>query len=285
MKAPWIFAWCAVLASLIAGTIADSPSPNPRVELGGYDVLAGDFHVHSFPWSWATLDPLDTVMEAGRRNLDVIAMTPHNHLWVAKMGRRFSRATGGPLVLVGEEIHSLHYHILGIGLTKTVSWNQSAAHIIEEVHRQGGVAIAAHPVARFWTGYDAEAMRLLDGAEVLHPLALTYEDGAAELRQFYERKRMTAIGDTDYRGLGPIGLCRTWVFVKERTERGVLDALREGRTVVYDRDHVYGDPALIQLAAADGRLPTMAVEPKASGLLARFSRITGILGLVVIALM
>ena len=64
--------------------------------------------------------------------------------------------------------------------------------------------------------------------------------------------RLTAIGDTDYHlgpmspYLGEMGLCRTYVFVRERTEKGVLDALREGRTVVYDREHIYGDPAMIQ---------------------------------------
>ena len=47
--------------------------------------------------------------------------------------------------------------------------------------------------------------------------------------------------------LGEMGLCRTYVFVQEPTEKDLLDALREGRTVVYDRDHVYGDPAMIRL--------------------------------------
>jgi hypothetical protein len=101
-------------------------------------------------------------------------------------------------------------------------------------------------------------MRKLDGAEVVHPVGLRDEAFAAQLREFYGRARLTAIGDTDYH-LGPMspqvgamGLCRTYVFARERTEKGVLDALREGRTVVYDRDHIYGDPAMIQLAAQPG---------------------------------
>jgi hypothetical protein len=35
--------------------------------------------------------------------------------------------------------------------------------------------MAAHPLAQFWPAYDAQAMRLLDGAEVLQPIAYESE--------------------------------------------------------------------------------------------------------------
>ncbi len=160
----------------------------------------------------------------------------------------------------------------------TVSWNLSAARAIDEIHRQGGVAIAAHPTMQYWAGYDSEAMRKLDGAEVVHPIAWQSEDLASELRQFYARARRAAIGDSDYHGPGPLGVCRTYVLTRDTSEQGILDAIRKGRTVVYDRGQAYGDAALIRLAAQDGRLPAAASHTtEASGAL---SRITGILGLV-----
>jgi hypothetical protein len=243
-------------------------------------VLAADLHVHSFPLSWATLAPWDTVIDARWQGLDVIAMTGHNHIWVAKVGRWFSRFIGGPTVLVGEEIVSPHYHLLAVGIDTTVSWNRTAASAIDAVHRQGGIAIAAHPLAQFWPAYDAEAMRKLDGAEVLHPIAFESENLAMQLRQFYGRVRLTAIGDSDYHGLGAMGLCRTYVFTREETEQGILNALREGHTVVYDRGRAYGDPALILLAAEDGTLPKLALAAPVHGFLSVYSRIAGILGLM-----
>ena len=269
-----------LLTAIVAGTISDVPRRRPPLLLGGYRVLAADFHVHSFPLSWATLAPWDTVIDAQRQGLDVIAMTGHNHVWVAKAGRWFSRLISGPMVLVGEEIVSSHYHLLAVGIDTTVSWKQTAANAIDAVHRQGGVAIAAHPLAQFWPAYDAEAMRKLDGAEVLHPIAYESEKFATQLRQFYGRARLTAIGDSDYHGLGPMGLCRTYVFTREETEQGVLDALRQGHTVVYDRGRVYGDPALIRLAAEDGTLPKLALAAPVPGLLSVYSRVAGILGLI-----
>ncbi len=255
--------------------------------LGGYYVLAADFHIHSFPLSWGVLSPWDTVMEARRQGLDVIAMTPHNHTWVAKVAQWFSTLSGGPIVLVGEEIHSsaLGYHLLAVGIKNTIGWRTTANSAIDEVHRQGGIAIAAHPIEAY-AAYDAEAIRKLDGAEVVHPIGLRSEVFASQLRQFFSRRPMTAIGDTDYHlgplspNLGEMGLCRTYVFVQERTEKGVLDALREGRTVVYDLEHIYGDTAMIQLAAQDGRLSRLALHGVEHDFSRLFSGILGVLGLL-----
>jgi hypothetical protein len=253
--------------------------------LSGYQVLAADFHIHSFPLSWGVLSPWDTVMEARWQALDVIAMTPHNHTWVAYVGQWFSRWSGGPMVLIGEEIHSVGYHVLGIGIRNSIAWRQPASRAIDEVHRQGGVAIAAHPINAY-AAYDNEAIRKLDAAEVVHPVGLRSEVFADQLRQFFGRTRLTAIGDSDYHlgplspQLGSMGVCRTYVFVREKTEKGVLDALRQGRTVVYDRQHIYGDPTLILLAEEDGRLSKIALSGRGSNFAALFSGIVGVIGLL-----
>jgi hypothetical protein len=276
----WIAAGLLAV-SLAAGTIGDSSPSKPRMIVGGYQVLTADFHVHSFPLSWATLAPFETMTEARRQGLDAIAIVGHNHLWVSKVGRWFSRWAGGPLVLTGEEIVSAHYHLLAIGIESTIDWRQTAASAIGQVHRQDGVAIAAHPVAMYWAAYDAEAMHALDGAEIVHPAAYGSGEIAAQLRQFYNRAPLTAIGDSDYHGLGPVGLCRTYVFTKEATQRGIIDALRHGRTVVYDRTgRAYGDPALIRLAAKEGLPNAASRATPAAGFLMRLSRIAGIFGLV-----
>jgi hypothetical protein len=263
-----------------AGALSSTHRRDPNLMVGGYRVLSADFHVHSFPLSWSTLSPWDTVIEAQQQGLDVIAMTPHNHIWVAKAGRWYARAAGGPIVIAGEEIVSARYHLLAVGIQRTIGWNQTAASAIDEIHQQGGIAIAAHPATRYWSAYDAQARGKLDGAEVVHPVALGSEEYAAQLRQFYESAHLTAFGDSDFHGLGPIGVCRTWVFTREATEQGVLDAIRDGRTVVYDRGRVYGDPELIRLAAGDGRLPRFDPAAPWTDFSVMLSRIAGIAGLL-----
>jgi hypothetical protein len=227
------------------------------------------------------IGPFDTVLEARRQGLDIIAMTPHNSVWVARVGRWFSRVAGGPTVLVGEEIVSPRYHLLAVGIQSSIGWRRSAASAIAEIHKQGGIAIAAHPVSSYWPGYDRQAMRTLDAAEVLHPIIYMHAGAYAELQEFYERARITAIGDSDYHGLGPMGLCRTFVFARDDSKDAILDALRTGHTVVYDREaRAFGDPKLIRLAGQDPRFGELRAALSGPGLLIKVSSAGAILGLL-----
>lgn len=61
------------------------------------------------------------------------------------IGRWFSRATGGPTILVDEEVTTRRYHAHGIGLTERVHAGAPLADVIRDIHAQGGLVIAAPP--------------------------------------------------------------------------------------------------------------------------------------------
>ena len=266
-----------LVASLAAGTLADRPQSQPPLRIAGYRVLAADFHVHSYPLSGGTLAPWDLVLEARRQSLDAIAITGHNRVEAGLWGRWFARLAGGPTVIAGEEIHAPGYHLIAAGIHSTISWRNTAVQSIAEIHAQGGVAIAAHPVRGFWPAFDPQAMASLDASEIMQPVVYNFNYGARELREFYQRAPLAAIGSSDYHGMGPLGICRTYVFARDDSEQSILEAIRQRRTVVYDRDgRAWGDAALIQLAA--GRLRDR--EPQPSGALDLFSRWCGLLGLI-----
>jgi len=271
--------------AIVAGSWADrAPErPAPR-QVGGYEVLAGDFHVHAFPQTWSLLTPFETVIEAGRQGLDVVAIVPHDRVWPSPIARWFSGRIGGPIVLTGEEITTPGYHLLGIGIERRVATDLTAAQAIEDVHRQGGVAIAAHPYRNAWPAYDDDAMRVLDAAEVVRSETPRWPAGAAELREFFARAPLAAIGSSDYHGMGLIGYARTLVFARERSAAGVIAAIRARQTVVFDGDRAYGDPQLVQLANDAGlRTPFPALPVPGPWRL--FSRVAGVLGLVAMVLM
>lgn len=281
MTAPRVVSVVLVSVAIAAGTAADRPHPNPPLTIGGYRVLAVDFHTHSSMWSDGALSPWGLVLEAERQGLDAIAITGHNEVLDGQVGHWFSRLVGGPIVLPGEEILSPpNYHLIAAGIRTRVSFLQSAASAIDDIHRQGGIAIAAHPVQEFWSGYDAAAMQRLDGAEICHPMIYQSESTQRELEQFAARAPLAAIGSSDFHGLGQMGLCRTYVFAPDASQQAILDAVRAHRTVVFGRDgQAYGDPSLVQLAAADPRLRAGEPPDVRGGLLDCVSRITGVLGL------
>jgi hypothetical protein len=256
--------------------LADRPQSRAPLRIAGYRVLAADFHVHTYPLNDSTLAPWDVVFEARRQSLDAIAITGHNHVFAGLWGRWFARLVGGPTVIPGEEIQAPGYHLIAVGIRSTVCWRNTAAQAIAAIHAQGGVAIAAHPVRGLWPAFDPQAIASLDGSEITQPVVYSFNFGASELREFFQRAPLAAIGSSDYHGLGPLGICRTYVFARDDSEQSILEAIRRRRTVVYDRDgRAWGDPQLIQLAA--GRLRDR--EPKPAGALDFISRACGLAGL------
>jgi len=278
-----------VALGVLGGTALDRTPPREASYRGGWRVLETDLHAHT-RFSDGFLSPFDLVLQAQRRGLDVLAITEHNVIFPALMGRWFARATGGPTILIGEEVTTSRFHLHGVGLTGRIDASQPLSGVIAAIHRQGGIAIAAHPVARYHAAFEAE-LDHLDAAEIMHPIAFGGRGDNAwrwgEMRDFYERARasghrLTAVGSSDYHAFSPLGVCRTLVFAADDSAEAVLDALRAGRTVVHDLEgKAYGDPAL---TAALEREP-YAMRPqdygyRGSGLADRVTRAVGLLGLV-----
>jgi len=273
-----------LIAGALAGSLAGAgASTHTPAHDGEFLVLAGDFHVHGFPGdgalpAWALRD------EARRRGLDVIAFTNHNQRLAGRIGRFVTGDTATPLVLRGEEITAAHYHIAVVGIERAVPGTLSAAEAIAAVHAQGAVAIAAHPDKMFWRGLDEAAQQTLDGAEIAHPMILGDPISRAQLIAFTRstrelNPRLAAIGSTDYHYRQPMGLCRTYIFAREYSEAGVIEAIRAGRTVAFDPEGgTYGDPDLTE---AVDRVRTAAQPPAAwRRILDAVSGIAGMLGLL-----
>lgn len=289
----------ALLALGAIGGLATGGAPPRRVVTRlGYRVLEADFHVHT-RFSDGFLSPFDVVLHAQRNGLDALAVTEHNLVYPAKMARWFSRLVGGPTVVIGEEVTTDRFHLIAVGLEERVSPYGELGAIIAAVHRQGGVAIAAHPVKRFWPAFEP-ALDALDGAEVMHPLALTSggRDSRGngwrweEMRDFTVRAKegghhLTAIGSSDYHFFNGLGVTRTFVFARDDSEAAIVEALRQHHTVVRDLEgNLYGDDALVAELTAHPITDADQVESGADrgyrprGLVDRLTRIAGWLGML-----
>jgi hypothetical protein len=243
--------WAAALliGAVAIGTLSDRPPERTVPRTGDYWIVAGDFHVHGGPGD-GTLLPWELRREARWAGLDVIAITNHNTTYAARFAEWWDRRyPGEPIMIAGEEITSPDYHMAAIGIHTTVSRRQSAASAIDAVHSQGGVAIAAHPGPKYWPGYDEAAVQRLDGAERVND---TDPVVVAQYGEFWQRvvarnPDVAAIGSSDFHGWPVMGRARTYLFVRERSRAGVLEAIREGRTVaVDDRGNLYGADAWVR---------------------------------------
>ncbi len=285
MTAPRIASLGLLAVALVTGSIEDRPWRHDPLTLGGYHVLAVDLHTHSSMWSDGGFTPWGLVLEAERQGLDAIAVTGHNELWDARLAQRFSRAVGGPIVIVGEEVLAEgRFHMIAAGVNDVVDFRKSAADAIDDVHRQGGIAIAAHPFDSIVRGWDDAAMRRLDGGEICHPNIFWQASGQARLEAFAARQPIAAVGSSDFHGTGRMGVCRTYVFAREETDQGILDAVRAHRTVVFGLgDRVYGDPELLQYAGRlRGRAPSRDSWGSPLDWVSRIAALAGFAGLLLL---
>jgi len=131
--------------------------------------LLTDLHIHT-TFSDGTMPIEEVVRIYGEAGFDAIAITDHlfdtqspRSLELYDEGKsikdlkgyfckieeisRWARETYDLLVIPGLEICNLleDYHILGIDLKEAVNPNQNADGVIQEIHHQGGLAIASHP--------------------------------------------------------------------------------------------------------------------------------------------
>lgn len=258
---PRAIAALLVLAGLALTMSTETPAVRARETKAGYQVLAADFHVHSFPGD-GVLPPWDLAVEARRRHLDAIALTNHNamyswHLaqWLGPIARR----PAGALLIPGEELTSVGFHLAVVGTTRTVPWRQPAAAVAAQVHAQGGVAIAAHPGRESWPFLSDADIRALDGVEAAHPMMHLKVRAREDLLAFSARARalhpsIAAIGSTDFHQVGPIGLGRTYLLAKAATQDAILDAIRAGRTVACDGlGQAYGPAEIVEMVKDDCR--------------------------------
>lgn len=256
---PRALAACLVLAGLALTANAAAPAIRARETTAGYQVLAADFHVHSFPGD-GLLPPWDLAVEARRRRLDAIALTNHNAMYSWRLAQWLSplvRREGGALLIPGQELTSVGFHLAIVGIASPIPWRQPAAAAAAQAHEQGGIAIAAHPdqhSKRFLGDADLVA---LDGVEVAHPKIHDRSESRRDLLAFYDRAHtvhpsIAAIGSSDFHHFAPVGLGRTYLLAKAATQPAIIDAIRAGRTVACDGlGRPYGPPELVEMVKAD----------------------------------
>jgi hypothetical protein len=285
MTLPRMLGLVLVLSGIVAGTVHDREPAREIPRAGAWFVLSGDFHVHAFVGDGGVA-PWELAREARRRDLDVIAVTNHNQVLAARLAAR-RRGPGPPIVIVGQEVTAPQFHIVAAGIREVIDWRLSASDAIRAIHAQGGLAIAAHPVPQSWRADDPAALILLDGSEAAHSAAIRSSRARRDLAEFFSgaaahNPSLAPIGSSDFHFGGGLGQCRTYLFVDDISEAGVLEAVRAGRTVAYDgHGRFSGDPERVRVVES---IVAERPPPVRADFLSRLASWVALLGLGVLLL-
>jgi PHP-associated len=214
---------------------------------------AADLHIHTTV-SDGTASPTDVVTwVAEQTDLKIIAICDHNTnegaLQAAAVASRH-----GIEVSIGQEVESADGHILGLWTPQLIEPGMPAAATAGDIHRQGGIAIAAHPFApRWWANHGlcrgtTEVYDTVDydGFEVANSTPLLFfANYFAQHYWFANATRLSATGGSDAHMLSGIGTSRTLfpgstaadlrAALKAHSTKGWGPSFNPIRTIAYAR--------------------------------------------------
>ena len=130
-----------------SATVSEGRSRGSGPRNGGERGRA-DMHIHSL-YSDGTA-PVADILEHVERNtdLDVIAITDHERIDGAQRAAELHAAGDFSFdLVVGEEITTRRGHVLALFITERIPALLPLDESLRRIHGQGGIAIAAHPLA------------------------------------------------------------------------------------------------------------------------------------------
>lgn len=197
--------------------MSDARARTPR---GGGERGRADMHLHTL-YSDGTMEVqalLDQV-EHGTE-LDLVAITDHERIDGALRAKELHDAGDYHFELVvGEEITTRRGHLLALFLTERVPALRPLEETIERIHDQGGIAIAAHPLAPLTPSlghrsllrlhHDPDPRHQLDAIEMLNP-SVAGRARRPHRAALNELMGLAAVGNSDAHVLEHIGTGWTW---------------------------------------------------------------------------
>jgi predicted metal-dependent phosphoesterase TrpH len=189
-----------------------------------------DLHIHTRRHSPdADTDPFELIEAALAVGLDGIVITEHDYLWTEEELAELRAAAPGLVILAGVEVTGRGGDMLCYGLTnpfavpRGIPWPE----LCEEVHRQGGAAIAAHP--NRW-GQPFERI-LRDQGPELDGIEVMSNNMDAELRRqaaglLVKYPHFAQLGNSDSHAPWTVGCCYTEFDADIRTTADLVAAIR-----------------------------------------------------------
>ena len=183
---------------------------------GGGELGKADMHLHSlYSDGTASVQEMLDHVEA-HTDLDVIAITDHERIDGALRAREIHAAgTYAFELVVGEEITTRRGHVLALFITERIPALRPLPETLERIHDQGGIAIAAHPMAPLAPSLGARSLvaahratderHRLDGIELVNPSAAGRARRVARNRLNADLLRLAAVGNSDAHVLEGIG--------------------------------------------------------------------------------
>lgn len=215
------------------------------------EVLKFDLHSHtvySKHWFWG-MDALNTpqqmVKAAIKKGVRGLAVTDHQTVKGSLVAKNFAKRYKDFIVLTGSEIRTFSGDVVALGIKKDVPDDLSLADTIEKIHALGGIAVAAHPFAKFLVrkciGCEA---KMLDAIEVFNAGSCKGFQNRKALKYADELRKPKTAG-SDAHCMRDVG--RAGITCDARTQDDVLDYIMKKRCSIFGEYTPYKDLAYLSI--------------------------------------
>jgi len=202
-----------------------------------------DIHLHTDYYSGCSvISPEQLIQRAVQIRLDGIAITEHGIRWPNEKFEELKRLADphGLVLINGQEVHTyspkngMEGEFLVFGAKKSLGSDFTAQELVERVHGEGGILIAAHPYKwsrhgrqRYYGAGDRIYELKLDAIELYHPHH--DEESLQKVREAMDKLGLPGTGGSDAHQVHVIGSCLT-VFANEvRSEEDFIREIQGGR--------------------------------------------------------
>lgn len=188
-----------------------------------------DLHIHGAGSADSRLSNREAMTRARELGLRGLSFTDHDRLTTL-------RSPFDDLVLVpGAELSTEWGDLLALGISEMPGPGLSVPALIEDIQRQGGVAVVPHPFCEeqrtiCMNERVLEVVGQVDGLEVTSPKRSVDN---ARARRLARENGKAVVGGSDAHSLEAMG----WGFTscEDGTVEGLLEAIRKGRTEAFIR--------------------------------------------------
>ena len=221
-----------------------------------------DFHTHSFYSNDGISSPEDLIKSALKKGLDGIALTDHNTTDGWKDAKKAAKKLNAVLIL-GEEIKIKEKgrttgEILGYFLKNEINpKGKTKEDVIEEIKKQGGLAIIAHPYHWRKPFLELEKYKCFaDGVEAFNSRSQS-KKGNRKSMEFAKKSNLAMTAGSDAHSKFEIG--RAYVKAEANSIEEFKKLIISGKSKIVGKQSFF---FLVQPFAALGKILHLFWEPK-----------------------
>lgn len=189
-----------------------------------------DLQTHTrYSASCGWMSPETLVQRAEQVGLDGVAITDHNTLEAVGPAQR--AASEDFLVIPGEEVDTDEGQIIGLFLSEAIEPWQSPPAVLDEIHDQGGVALAPHPFDSTRSGLKTITQYIaeIDAIETINSRCVR-DRYNHQAQSFAKKHGLPMVGGSDAHFAREIGTAYTRLELDSPRNGIISTAFREENT-------------------------------------------------------